>query len=282
MKTWRLALVGQPVQHSWSPALHDAALAHAGLSGTYVLRDTPEADLEEVFRELRDGRLDGINVTVPHKVIATACVDALTPTAALLGAINTVVREGDRLVGDNTDVPGFSACLEGPLPASAVVLGAGGAARSAVVALARAGLERVTVVARTPDRIRSWLDEQAAPYLHPTRLAWRPWADLDEVLPDAGWLVQATTVGMHPNGSDSPLTDSQIACLPDAGVVHDLVYRPDPTRLVELARARGLEAHSGGRMLAFQAREAFRAWTGLEVPGSVWLEALRIQACRVI
>ena len=282
MKTWRLALVGHPVHHSWSPALHEAALAHAGLTGTYVLKDTLAADIEGVFQELREGRLDGINVTVPHKVAAAAMVDALTPTAALLGAINTVVRQGDRLVGDNTDVPGLVACLTGPVPEQAVVLGAGGAARSAVVALVRAGVARVTVLARTPERIRAWLLEEVSEHLHPTRLDLRGWDDLEAVLPRAGWLVQATPLGMHPNGQDCPLEEAQIACLPEGAVVHDLVYRPDPTRLVALARERGLEAHGGGRMLAFQAREAFRCWTDLEVPDEVWLEALQIQARPVI
>jgi shikimate dehydrogenase len=87
---------------------------------------------------------------------------------------------------------------------------------------------------------------------------------------------------MHPNGQDCPLEEAQMARLPEGAVVHDLVYRPDPTRLVALARERGLEAHGGGGMLAFQAREAFRCWTDLEVPDEVWLEALQIQARPVI
>jgi len=278
---WRLALVGHPVHHSWSPDLHAAALAHAGLEGRYDLLDVPPGALAPVLDRMRSGAFDGLNVTLPHKVEVVSGLDGLTEEAALVGAVNTVFRDGDRLLGDNTDVPALVRCLEGAIPDEALVLGAGGAARAAVVAIARRGVGRIHVVARTPSRIASWVPT-LAPVFPSTRVDVVPLESLAALLPRSGWFVQATPVGMAPHGDVCPLEPAALDRLPGSCIVHDLVYHPDPTVLVRKARERGLEAHGGGRMLAFQAREAFRRWTGRDVPDSIWLEALRQRALRVI
>ncbi|MEB3188533.1 MAG: shikimate dehydrogenase [bacterium] len=276
-----MALVGHPVHHSWSPGLHAAALAHAGLEGRYDLLDVPPGALAPVLDRMRSGAFDGLNVTLPHKVEVVSGLDGLTEEAALVGAVNTVFRDGDRLLGDNTDVPALVRCLEGTVPDEALVLGAGGAARAAVVAIARRGVGRIHVVARTPSRIASWVPT-LAPVFPSTRVDVVSLEALESLLPRAGWFVQATPVGMAPHGDLCPLEADPLDRLPGSCIVHDLVYHPDPTVLVRKARERGLEAHGGGRMLAFQAREAFRRWTGREVPDSIWLEALRQRALRVI
>lgn len=265
--TFLMGVIGHPLGHTRSPALHNAALRHAGLDGVYLALPTRSEALGAAIAAMRAWHLVGLNVTLPHKVAVIPLLDELTATARGVGAVNTIAWEGERLVGDNTDVAGFQAQaaeLLGP-GVTAAVLGAGGAARAVFEALGSAGAARVDVVARSP-----------APGLL---------AALRGRFPDTAWacrgwgepgapvelLIQTTPVGMA--GAASPLTAAELSRL-DPRAVLDLVYTPATTQLLALARAQGRIIRSGETMFLAQAAAAFRRWTGVQVPRPVWEAAL--------
>ena len=200
----------------------------------------------------------GANVTAPHKEAAFNACDARTPVAEALGAVNTLWRQDGRLWGDNTDVAGFLANLDEAAPGwaegekSAVVIGAGGAARAIVYALISRGFERVAVVNRTHARAEAL----AAHFGGSTTAV--PWADLRRELAEADLLVNASTLGMI---GQPPLT-IELSALPQHAVVTDAVYVPLRTPLIEAASARGLRVAEGLGMLLHQAAPAFARWFG--------------------
>ena len=256
-------LFGHPVGHSLSPVMHDAAFAALGVQGRYEAWDVPPEALAAAVRRLRASEsLLGANVTVPHKEAVMAHLDALTPEAQRLGAVNTLVREGGRVIGHNTDAQGLAAALRElrrPLgPGRAVVLGAGGASRAAIAVLLAAGC-RVRVHNRTHARAERLVQ------------AWRGAGDVAAIAADAlpaavtsaDWLVNTTSVGMRGGPLGSPLPDG---LLPRGGAVVDLVYRPRPTSLLATAAAAGLETQDGVPMLVHQGAASFAAWTGRDAP----------------
>ena len=244
--TGLVVLLGHGIGYSASPAIHNAALAFLGIDARYELADVPPAGLEAAVDGLRrDGRL-GANVTQPHKLGVCDFVDAVTPDVDRLGAANTIVRDGDRLVAHNTDLPALAAELNTLGPRRrAVVLGNGGASRAVQAALEDAGAS-VAVV----DRPR--------------------WPDIPSLLADAELLVNATPIG---TGSDDvPVAPGLLRT--DLAVL-DLVYRPSPTRLVREARAVGADARGGAGMLLRQAAASLTLWTNVEAPLEVMRSALR-------
>ncbi len=260
------AVIGCPVRHSLSPVIHNAAFAAAGLDWAYVAFEVPPGLTREALVGMRALGLAGCSVTMPHKADVADAVDELTPAAAALHAVNCVVPRGDgRLVGHNTDGVGFVDSLVAdagfvPEGRRCAVLGAGGAARAVVQALATAGAGEVVVVNRT-----------ASSAVVAAGLA----GDRGRVgssgdLPGADLVVNATSVGM---GS------TELPCDPDllrpGQVVVDLVYEPVDTAWLQAARARGARAIDGVGMLVHQAAHAFTLWTGLEAPVAVMREAAR-------
>jgi shikimate dehydrogenase len=253
------AVIGHPVRHSLSPALHNAAFAATGLDWAYLAFDVAEGHAPDALAAMRTFGLGGLSVTMPHKAAVAAAVDECSPAAAALGAVNCVVPRGGRLVGENTDGGGFlDALLDvgsfSPEGRRCVVLGAGGAARAVVLALADAGAADVAVVNRTVARA-----EVAA------ALAGRRGrtGTADEVA-DADLVVNATSLGMAGAGDGALPCDP--ARLGPGQVVVDLVYEPLDTPLLVAARARGAEARDGLGMLLHQAARAFTAWTGVPAP----------------
>ena len=257
----RVVLLAHPAGHSVSPAMQRAAFAATGLDATYDAVDVPPSRLAAAVAALRHEPWWGANVTVPHKTAVVPWLDDLSPAARRLGAVNTIVRRGDRLFGDNTDLPGFARALDAlrlPLAgARAVVLGAGGAARAVVVALADAGA-RLALHNRGAARARALatdlglsgvdlLDDDA----------------LRAAVAACDLLVQTTTVGMAGGPPGSPLPP---AVLPAAGAVVDLVYRPPRTPLLVAASAAGLPVQNGLPMLVWQGALSFEAWTGVAAP----------------
>lgn len=275
-RTRLFGLIGHPLGHSLSPRLHNAALAAAGIDGVYLALPTPPERLAAAVEAMRAWPIGGLNVTVPHKVAVMPLLDEVTPEARRIGAVNTLAREGDRLIGHNTDHLGFRAMLDGlAVPERAVILGAGGSSRAVAFALATAGTHAITFAVRRPGASReviTALDDPA--------VAWGevPFAStpLREALAQAGVVVNTTPVGMAPHADASPLGEEALAALPPEAAVLDLVYRPEETRLMRLARARGLMARNGLPMLMAQAAEAFAIWTGQRAPESAWQDALRV------
>lgn len=253
--TRRAFVIGHPIAHSRSPMLHGYWLAQHGIDATYERRDVAPAALGSFIAEFRVAGFVGCNVTVPHKTAIVAHLDRLDPAAEAIGAVNTLWWEGEALVGGNTDVPGFLANLDEQVPgwdqpgARAVMLGAGGAARAAIVALRQRGL-RVAVV----NRSRAGAAVLAQRF--GTGVADHAWEDLPALLPGADLLVNATSLGMK----GQPPLDLDLALLPTHGIVHDVVYIPLQTRLLADAAALGLRTVDGLGMLLHQAAPAFARW----------------------
>jgi shikimate dehydrogenase len=250
----RLVLLGDPVSHSRSPAIHRAALAAAGIEGRYEARRVDEAGVYRACAEIRAGDLAGANVTMPFKRTAAAAADRLAPTAARCGAANTLVPEDGEVVGHNTDVGGLRLAREwSGLPAEApiLVLGAGGAAAAALVAFAGSGLTVAT-------RRRGAGRELGAALGVPVREA--AWGE-----PVAGAIVvNATPLGMLGEPLPAGVIEEALGLI-------DLPYGADATPAVTTARRLGRPAADGLEVLVAQAALSFRLWTGREAP----IEAMR-------
>jgi shikimate dehydrogenase len=270
------AVIGHPIGHTLSPAMHNAAFQALGLDWAYLAFDVEPSGLADALAGVRALGVAGLSVTIPHKEAVASAVDKLSPLAAALGAVNTVVREpGAVLRGENTDGPGFLRALrddEGFDPANkrCLVLGAGGAARAVVKALTDAGATEIVVVNRTRERAEALLS-----------LA----GDCGRVgvaaeAGEADLVVNATPVGMAGTGTDDQLPVDP-AHLGTGQLVVDLVPNPAITRLVDEARARGAMAVNGLGMLVHQAALAFRLWTGEEPPVAVMSAAALAELSRL-
>ncbi len=273
--TFLLGLIGYPLGHTLSPRLHQAALAAAALNGVYLALPTPPERLEDAVRGIRAWQVRGMNVTIPHKVAVIPFLDGLTPGAELVGAVNTIYWDGDRLMGDNTDVAGVKALAAGLAVAGrrVLVLGAGGSARSVGVALGQLGASEVTFLVRRPGAAAE-LVARLSEAFEGLRVVEAPWERAVECLTAADLVFNTTPIGMEPHAGASPLSAEELVSLPAHAAVLDLVYRPTTTRLMELAAARGLESRNGLRMLMAQAQAAFERWTGRDVPMDVWERSL--------
>jgi shikimate dehydrogenase len=247
--TTRLAaVIGTPVRHSLSPAILNAAFTAAGEDWAFVALEVPAGQGGAAVAAVRTLGLGGLSVTMPHKAAAHDAVEVRTPEAADLGAVNCVFFRDDRLVGDNTDGPGFlDALREDPgievTGLRCAVVGAGGAGRAVIRALGAAGAADVAVLTRRPEPAR-----RAAPLAGA--------ADL---------VVNATSLGMGLGGPGEPLPVDPAALHPGQ-VVADLVYHPEVTPLVAAARDQGVRAVNGLGMLVHQAAHAFVRWTGGDPP----------------
>jgi shikimate dehydrogenase len=246
-----VVLLGHRIGYSASPQIQNAAFRALDLDWSYALRDVALDALPEAVAELRGPGRHGANVTIPHKLAVAALLDALDPVAERLAAVNTIVRDGERLIGHNTDLAALAAELGelvGPSAGHAVVLGTGGASRAAEAALTDAQAAAITLVSR------------------------ERWDELPTLLADAVLLINATPIG---TASDETPVPTELL-RPDLTVL-DLVYRPSPTRLVREARAAGALARDGANMLLRQAVASFELWTGRRAPFAVMRAALQAE-----
>ena len=262
-RTGLLGLIGDPVEHSLSPALHSFLLERAGLNYCYLAFRVRRGDLAGAIEGVRALGIRGLNVTIPHKEAVVPLLDGLSPEAEAIGAVNVIVNEGGRLTGANTDCQGFLRPLEergiSLAGKRAVILGAGGAAAAVAYALLSAGAE-VALVNRTPERARS-LARRLSRF--GTVSAWSL-GDLPALLREAELLVNATPVGMWPGVGETPLSPD---LLHRDLLVYDLVYRPRKTLLLGAAEARGARTIGGLEMLVWQAIKALEIWTGHRFSG---------------
>jgi shikimate dehydrogenase len=271
--SFRLGLIGFPVSHSMSPKIQNAALKACGLEGGYSLFPVPPDDkqgLKNLLDRVRTGELRGLNVTIPHKQNVIEFLDELTPTAKTIGAVNVIYMKEDKLIGDNTDAPGFLSDLQRvtnssfAIPHSALVLGAGGSARAVVYALANDGWE-ATIAARRMEQA-----EQLAQSFSNYQLSITNFADLQPSTFDL--IVNTTPLGMTPNIDSSPLPEDTI--LSQGTIVYDLVYNPRETKLICEARSQGLTATTGLGMLIEQAALAFEKWTSHNPPREILYQSV--------
>ena len=263
----KAGVMGWPVAHSLSPVLHGHWLDRYGVNGSYAAIPVEPGNLPAALGGLAEKGFRGVNLTVPHKEAALDCVDSIDDTARRIGAVNTIlVGDDGALSATNTDAYGLIENIRAGAAAAldsrfggrpAVILGAGGAARAAVVGLADAGVAEIRVVNRTVARA-----EALARLLGDTgaRFAALGWGGAAAALTDAGLLINTSTLGM----AGQPPLALDLSALPADAVVNDIVYAPLETDLLAAARARGNPAIDGLGMLLHQARAGFRAWFGTD------------------
>ncbi|WP_419915228.1 shikimate dehydrogenase [Candidatus Poriferisodalis sp.] len=273
-------VIGDPVRHSLSPALHNAAFAELGLDWTYLAFEVPAGQGADAVAAMRALGIEGLSVTMPHKDTVAAAVDELSPAAALLGAVNCVRRDGDRLIGENTDGAGFLRSLRtqagvDPAGLRIVVLGAGGAARAVIVALAAEGA-LVTVVNRSPDAAARaaalGVPAGGAAIAVSGGFSGSVAVGGPAAVRDADVVVNATPLGMT-EGDPLPVDP---ALLSDSQLVVDLIYRPERTSLLDAAAQAGATTLNGVGMLLYQAAEQFTMWTGHDAPVDAMAEAVSL------
>ncbi len=276
-KTQLIGLIGCPVSHSRSPAMHNAAAAALGLDWAYVPLPVRPDDLATAVSALPTVGFRGVNVTVPHKQAVIPLLAELDEGAQALGAVNTIlVGANGRLTGYNTDWTGFQADLAEQQVAvngrHCLVLGAGGSARAAVYALAQMG-GRVQVLARRAEQAARLIAD-LQPHLPDSLLGERPLTDLPHAAAqtEAPLIVNTTPLGMTPHIDQSVWPDA--LPMPAGSFVYDLVYNPARTKLMAQAEAAGCQASNGLGMLLHQGAQAFTLWTGQQPDLAVMAAAL--------
>jgi shikimate dehydrogenase len=274
-QTKLVGLIGYPIEHSLSPAMHNSAFAALSLNWRYVPLPVHPERLGEAVAGLRALGFMGANVTVPHKEAVISYLDDVAPEAQAIGAVNIIVVREGKSIGYNTDWLGFLTALsEGgfdPHGKRAVVLGAGGAARAVVYALSQAGAQ-VTILNRTPARAQALVQDFSPlfPSLSLLSLPITP-QTLEEQAAEAHLLVNATPVGMWPEVDQSPWPED--LAFPSHLTVFDLVYNPRQTKLLRQAQAAGAKGIGGLGMLVHQGTAAFELWTGEKAPVETMYEA---------
>src|SRR5215203_7186620 len=263
--TKRVVLIGHPVAHSLSGAMQQAAFDHLGIDATYELWDRAPIALAEAIAELRTDDFLGANVTIPHKERVVPQVDRQTEEAHATGAVNTLTKEGKKLVGHNTDVPGFKTALDQlvgrqKMPRHAIVLGSGGGARAVVYGLIREGFQRIIVFNRHLHRAESLVKHFGRSAAHMDLRA-MPWHEsiIEAELAKAKVLINATSIGLTADVSPIPASTLHGELL-----VLDLIY--SNTRLLQDAAAAGCATADGELMLLHQGAAAFTLWTGVPAP----------------
>lgn len=259
-----LGVIGHPVEHTSSPAMHNAAIAALGLDYVYTAFHVEPHKVGEALVGMRALNIAGLNVTVPHKQAVMPHLDEVSEEARVIGAVNTIVHRDGKLSGHNTDAFGFIESLKRDggmelLPAQVALLGAGGAARAILYALLqRAEVEQVLLLNRNLEKaeaLASDLDKMGKVEVGALAAAG---------IGEAGLLINSTSVGMHPNTGESPLVDPSV--LHADMLVVDIVYKPVKTKLMQQAEAVGAKNINGLGMLAWQGARAFEIWTGVMPP----------------
>ena len=270
----RAFVIGHPIKHSRSPLIHGTWIEAYGVDGSYEAIDVAPADLPAFVQRLREGEFAGGNVTIPHKEEVFALCDSVDPLAEKIGAVNTLVAQpGGKVHGFNTDFMGFLGNLDQNAPGwsdgldTAIVLGAGGAARAVLVALQHRGLKTVHILNRTADKAEALAKELGGPFVP------GPIEACTALAPKAGLLVNTTSVGMHA----SRFEFMPIDLLPKHAIVTDIVYVPLLTPLLLDAQAIGLKTVDGLGMLLHQAVPGFEAWFGVRPEVTADLRA-RVEA----
>jgi shikimate dehydrogenase len=275
--TQLLGVIGDPITHSLSPLMHNAALEQMHLDYVYIPFAIKAAHLPVALQGFEAMGLVGFNITIPHKQAIIPLLAETSTLAQNVGAVNTVRWTEQGWVGTNTDVEGFLAPLQSLerdwSQTQAIVLGNGGAARAVVAGLNLLGLSSIQVLGRNQSKLdlfsQSWQAANLA-----SQLQVHAWDRLPQLLPQASLVVNTTPVGMASHssfglglsGAQSPLSADQIAHLPGDAIVYDLIYVPNPTPLLQMAQDRGVRAIDGLEMLVQQGAAALQLWTQQTVP----------------
>lgn len=270
-----VGVFGHPVAENPTIVMQEAAFQAMNLNWRYLTIEVYPEHLADAFKGLRAMNFQGINLTIPHKVEVLKYLDEVAPDAQLMGAVNTVRREGQRLIGENTDGKGFLRSLRedahvDPQGKKVVILGAGGAARAMTVELALAGAAHLTIVNRSPKRgqeLVALLNEKT-----PAKAEFVLWNKPYTVPPGTDVVANATSIGLFPNITDQP--DLNYSSITAGMTVCDVIPNPPNTPFLKEAAARGATTLDGLGMLVYQGAIGFQMWTGLDAPVVVMREAL--------
>ena len=273
-KTKLLGVIGDPVEHSLSPVMHNAAIAALGLDYIYVPLSVARGDLERALSGFKAINLAGFNLTIPHKQAILPLLTEVSVTAQRIGAVNTVWRTETGWNGTNTDVVGFLAPLKTLSrdwsQIAPVVLGNGGAARAVVAGCIELGCQTIHIVGRNQQKLKafqqSWSDIPLKVHLQ---------SDLPQLLKQSGLVVNTTPVGMSPNTDQSPLAEELMQYLQPEAIAYDLIYTPNPTLFLAQSQKRGAIAIDGLEMLVQQGAAALEIWLQQTVPVDVMRQSLR-------
>jgi shikimate dehydrogenase len=275
-KTRLLGVIGDPVEHSLSPTMHNAALAALNLDFIYLPFPVKITGLKIALDGFEAIGMVGFNVTIPHKQVIMPLLAEITPTAKMVGAVNTVWRTETGWKGTNTDITGFVAPLQelnNQAGLTPVVLGNGGAARAVIVGCAELGCPQVHVVGRSQEKLRQFQDSwQGTPLEDKVKV--HLGESVPSLLADADLLVNTTPVGMLPKVNASPVTAEMIQRMKPGAIAYDLIYNPRPTQFLQIARQQGLKTIDGTEMLVQQGAAALELWLQRSVPVKVMRQAL--------
>lgn len=268
-----LGVMGNPIAHSKSPAMHNAALAACNLHGHYVPLHVTESALKEAIAGIVAMNFRGVNVTVPHKIEVMKYVDEIDEAAKRIGAVNTIVNNDGHLVGYNTDGIGYIRSLKEEVMAdlkgkSVLVIGCGGAARGIIYALLGELPDKVIVANRTVDSAYALAKEWSAL----GNIEGCSLAEADVKAQHVDLIINTTSVGMHPHIHNCPIEPTHI---PTGIVVSDLIYNPLETALLQHAKAKGCLVHNGLGMFIYQGAYAFEYWTGIPAPIEAMKQAVK-------
>ncbi len=266
------AVFGQPVAENPTQAMVEAAYHHHGLDWRYLTVEVSPADLGVAVAGARAMGFRGFNLTIPHKLAVMKHLDRIGDSARIIGAVNTVVRDGDKLVGENTDGKGFLESLKqhrDPAGTRVLILGAGGAARAIGVELALAGAHAVTIVNRSQDRGKELVAHLRAQT--GTKAGYVPWSDAISVPGDSDIVINATSIGLYPDASSPPV---DFESLKPEMLIADVIPNPPQTLFLDRAAERGCQTIDGLGMLVNQGRIGIRYWTGVDPDAAVMRESL--------
>lgn len=277
-------LFGFPVEHSFSPAMHNGAFEQMGLNWAYMPFEVHPDDLSRAVQGISAVGLVGVNVTVPHKQKVIPLLHELDPAARLIGAVNTIVNQEGRLIGYNTDGKGFVTSLEKDANFNcnnkkALILGAGGAARAVAIQLALAGVKKLYITNRSQDKAAQLAgDIEQGTATQTEVLAWGKELPNPRVA-EVDLIVQTTPLGMSSTSNLAP--DFPFEALHSGQVVCDLIYNPETTLFLRQAATQKARIYNGLEMLLYQGVLAFELWTGLRAPVEVMREALYKQVKKI-
>ena len=275
-----IGLIGYPIKHSISPYFQQAALDYYQLDICYEAWETEPAQLQDIVNNLRKPQNVGANVTTPHKEAVLPLLNEVDDLALSIGAVNTIVKKGDRLLGFNSDAYGFIEVLDkeghfDPEGKRIVILGAGGAAKAVGFALVQKDASSLVIINRTFERAQTLADSLASYSTDSssgletakTEVAALPWQSLGshQTFSHCHLIINCTTMGMKHSSQEgqSPLS---LEVIPRAVLVYDLVYNPWPTPLLKLAQKAGADILGGLPMLVYQGAASFKLWTGRQAP----------------
>jgi shikimate dehydrogenase len=275
-KSELVGVFGHPVAENPTIVMQEAAFQALNLDWRYLTIEVYPEDLADAFKGLRAMNMRGINLTIPHKVEVLKYLDEVAPDAALMGAVNTVRRDGDKLIGENTDGKGFIQSLRqdagiDPVGKNIVILGAGGAARAIGVEAALAGAPQITIVNRSAARgaaLAALLNDKTE-----TQAAFVEWNSTYAIPAGTDIVVNATSIGLFPNVTEKPNIDFDT--ITSAMTVCDVIPNPPQTPFLTEATARGAATLDGLGMLVYQGAIGFNMWTGLDAPVAVMHQALQ-------